>query len=116
MANKIAAPDLPEVVAQDSKVVGDDNLEVREPTAELRKEQVDAQVSQPRQAENPKVNVHETFVATDTVITDPSSPLAVQVPDAGRGSLDLPIHRLAGPLVEDVFAKADAEAKKSVKK
>lgn len=102
-------PDTPAVVAQEAKVVGDDNLEPREPTVEVNKDQVDAQVAQPREGDNDKVNVHEVTVATDTVITDPSDPLAVQVPDAGRGSLDLPIHRLDAPVVEDVFSgKAEA--------
>lgn len=109
MANN--TPDTPAVVAQEAKVVGDDALEPREPTVEVNKDQVDAQVAQPREGDSDKVNVHEVVVATDTVITDPSDPLAVQVPDAGRGSLDLPIHNLDGPRVEDVFSgKADQPA------
>lgn len=102
-------PPQTEVTAQDAKTVGDDNLSVREPDVQVNEEQVAAQVVQPREGDSDKVNVHETSITTDTVITDPSDPLAVQVPDAGRGSLDLPIHALNGPLVEDVF-KAEASA------
>jgi hypothetical protein len=104
MAENNTTPDQTEVVAQEAKTVGDENIEAREPTVEVTKEQVDAQVAQPREGDSDKVNVFETTVATDTVITDPSSPLAVQVPDAGRGSLELPSHALAGPTVEQVFA------------
>lgn len=101
----------PEVVAQEAKTVGDENLpEPREPQADVRKEEVAAQVAQPREADRSTVSVHETVVTTDEVITDPASPLAVQVPDAGRGDSSLPIHALAGERVEDVFAR---EASKS---
>ena len=110
MADKKIAPEHPPIVAQDAKVVGDDALEVREPTVEVVKDQVAAQVAQPREGAADKVNVHEVVVATDTVITDPSSPLAVQIPDAGRGSLDLPIHRLDAPTVEQFFASEAAKA------
>lgn len=100
----------PQVVAQEAKTVGDDNLTPREPTHEVVSEQVDAQVAQPREADRTKVDVHEVTVVTDTVITDPSDPLAVQVPDAGRGDNSLPIHDLAGPTVEQVFADQADEA------
>lgn len=100
---------LPEVTAQKKKLVGDDKLEVREVTVEVNEDQVDAQTVQPRELDPKKVNVHEVVVATDTVITDPSSPLAVQVPDAGRGDASLPIHRLAEGTVEDVFASESSD-------
>lgn len=103
-------PDTPEVTAQKAKTVGDENIEAREPTVEVKREQVDAQVVQPREGDADKVNVHETTIALDEVITDPSSPLAVQVPDAGRGSLDLPTHALSGPTVEQAFADEAPEA------
>lgn len=111
-ASAPAASDVPvpAVTAQEAKVVGDDNLEVREPTANVFQEQVAAQVVQPREGDTDKVNVHEVSVQMDTVITDPSSPLAVQIPDAGRGSLDLPIHGLDAERPEDFFAR---EASKS---
>jgi hypothetical protein len=47
------------------------------------------------------VLVHETAVVLDRVVTDPSSPEAVQIPDAGRGDLNLPIHALAGASTAD---------------
>lgn len=61
---------------------------------EVVKEQVRAQVAPPRDPDPDKVDVHETSVATDRVITDPTAPDAVQVPDEGKGSLALPIHNL----------------------
>jgi len=111
MADNVT-PDAPEVVAQDAKTVGDDALQAREPSVDVVKEQVDAQVSQPREGAADKVNVHEVVVHTDTVITDPSDPLAVQVPDAGRGALDLPIHALDGETPEQVFSGASAKKSK----
>lgn len=104
---KATTPPVPEVVAQEAKTVGDDQFTPREPTVEVVKEEVDAQVVQPREGDHDKVNVHEVRVETDTVITDPSDPLAVQVPDAGRGSLDLPIHGLDAPTPEQAFADAE---------
>src|SRR5688572_18075124 len=100
-----------EVVAQEEKLVGDENLpEAREPKVDVVDEAVDAQVAPPREADSDKVQVHEVAVSVDEVITDPSSPLAVQVPDAGRGSLDLPIHALANGTPEAVFAEEASEA------
>lgn len=100
-----------EVVAQEAKTVGDEALpEPREPSASVREEEVAAQVVQPRESDPSTVSVHEVVVVTDEVITDPSSPLAVQVPDAGRGDSSLPIHALVNERVEDVFAR---EASKS---
>lgn len=102
-------PTLPEVTAQKKKLVGDDKLEVREVTVEVNEDQVDAQVVQPRELDSKKVNVHEVVVATDRVITDTSDPLAVQVPDAGRGDASLPAHRLAEGHIEDVFASESSD-------
>lgn len=100
-----------QVVAQKAKQVGDENVaDVREPEVEVTKESVAAQVAPAREKDAAKVPVHETRVATDVVITDPSSPEAVQVPDAGRGSLDLPIHQLAEGTVESRFESEAAEA------
>ncbi len=105
-------PELNEVVAQKAKLVGDEAVQehVHEVKPEVNTEAVAAQVAQPREADNDKVPVHETAIALDRVITDPSDPLAVQVPDAGRGSLDLPIHGLAAPTVEQVFADSASDA------
>ena len=103
-------PEIPQVVAQDAKVVGDADLAAREPQATIVQQQVAAQVAQPREGAVDKVNVHEVYIAIDEVITDPSSPLAVQVPDAGRGSLSLPMHALNGPTPEQVFAAAADES------
>lgn len=105
-----------EVVAQKRKQVGDENVaDVREPEVEVNTEAVDAQVAPAREKDAAKVPVHETKVATDVVVTDPSSPEAVQVPDAGRGSLDLPIHQLAEGTVESRFESEASEADESKK-
>lgn len=109
MADEIK-PDLPEVAAPKNATIGDDNLEVREVEPDVTVDTVDAQVMAKGYEPVKTVQVHETHVQLDEIITDPSSPLAVQIPDAGRGSLDLPIHGLAGPRPEDVFAKDAASA------
>jgi hypothetical protein len=95
-----------DVIAQEQKLVGDENLPdpVKiEPT--VVDEQVDAQVAQPREADAAKVQVDEVHVQVDEVITDPSDPRAVQVPDAGRGNASTPIAEAYrnGKTVEEVF-------------
>ena len=110
---EVIVPSTPAVTAQESKTVGDDALEVRSVEISVTKEEAPAQVVQPREGDSDVVHVHEVYVTTDEIITDPSSPLAVQIPDAGRGSLDLPIHGLDQGTVEEVFArdasKSDSE-------
>src|SRR5688572_22181786 len=99
LLNPIAAPD--------NATIGDDNLEVREVKPVKVNEDVAAQVTGPPAKSVDTVKVSETYVALDEVITDPSSPLAVQIPDAGRGSLDLPIHQLTKVgSAEQQFAEA----------
>ncbi len=98
-------PALPPIATQDASTIGDDNLEARKPTFDVNSESVPAQVmGQPAPAVE-VVPVHETYVTTDTVITDTSDPLAVQIPDAGRGDASLPMHRLTMGTVEEYFAK-----------
>lgn len=103
MADENVTPDLPGVAAPENAVIGDDGLEVREATVEVVKEDQPAQVTGPPAKPVDTVRVHEVSIVLDEVITDPSHPLAVQVPDAGRGSLDLPIHALSGQTVEEFF-------------
>ena len=107
---ELKKPELNEVVAQGPKTVGDEEVQkhVHKVEPNVNTEPVDAQVTPDPDPPASKVNVHETFVEMDRVITDPSDPLAVQVPDAGRGSLDLPIHTLAGPTPEEFFASEAA--------
>ena len=96
---------MPEIATQEASTVGDENMEPRKPSVEVNQESVPAQVmGQPAPAVE-TVPVHETYVALDRVITDTSDPLAVQIPDAGRGDPSLPIHSISGPTVEQVFAK-----------
>lgn len=108
---------VPAVTSQEGATVGDENLpDAREPQVEVVQEQVAAQVVQPREGDTDKVNVHEVSVTVDEVITDPASPLAVQVPDAGRSPLHeagLPIAQLSNDRVEDVFAREASEQDKS---
>lgn len=81
--------------------------DVYKPEVETVREEVDAQVAQPRDPDADKVQVHEVSVKLDRVITDPSAPDAVQVPEAGQGNTDLPAHRLDAPSAEEVLAGAE---------
>lgn len=111
MAEEITLP-VPPVTSQKGALVGDEAVQAAgyDVEPEVKDEQVAAQVAPKRDADPKKVAEHEVVVHTDKVITDPSSPEAVQVPDAGRGSLDLPIHDLAKGSVEDRFAEADSDS------
>lgn len=104
-------PKAPPVAAPKNAIIGDENLpEPRDFDTEVVDEQVAAQVTGKPAVDPTKVNVYEVSVTTDTVITDPNSPLAVQVPDAGRGDLLLPIHRhVNARRVEDIFAEQASE-------
>lgn len=64
---------------------------VHEPEVSVDDEAVDAQVKGPDQEPSTTTTVHETRVSVDKVITDPSDPLAVQVPPEGRGNALTPI-------------------------
>lgn len=102
---------LPGIAAPANATIGDENIPAPEPFEfQVNDTPVKAQVTGPPAEAVSEVYVHESFVQTDKVITDPSDPLAVQIPDAGRGSLDLPIHQLTRERPEDFFAR---EASKS---
>ena len=96
----------PEVQAPEGALVGDDSIEVRKPEPIAINEHAAAQVTGAPAKPVDTVAVNEVAIQLDRVITDPNSPEAVQIPDAGRGDASLPIHALAGPDVEDVFAAA----------
>lgn len=68
-----------------------------------------AQVQGPTPPPQSTVQVHETHVKADTVITDTSSPLAVQVPTAAQGDALTPIGRAYADArtPEDVFNAAE---------
>lgn len=68
--------------------------------------EVPAQTIQPRDPDADTSQVNEVFVSTDRVILDPAAPDAVQIPDAGKGSLDLPGHALADGTVEEKLDRA----------
>lgn len=104
------APEAPQVVSQEGALVGDENQpDPREVEVYVNKDSVTAQVSPPREDPAPSVPVHEVQVTLDEVILDPSAPEAVQVPDAGRGFLDLPIHALANGTPEQRFEDGTAD-------
>lgn len=110
MANEDITPQVPEVTAQKQKTVGDENLpEPREVEVDVNKDRVKTMRVQQREPDAAYAPVHETVVTVDTVITDPSSPLAVQIPDAGRGNLQLPITGLNEGTVEERFAAASSD-------
>lgn len=94
-----------DIVSQDGALIGDEAVAgaAHKVEPEVNDTTVDAQVAPERQAAADKVSVREVSVQMDRAVLDPSSPEAVQIPDAGRGSLDLPIHRLNAQTVEDVF-------------
>ncbi len=104
------APEAPQVVSQEGALVGDENQpDPREPEVYVNKDSVTAQVAPEREAPTDNVPVHEVQVTLDEVILDPSAPEAVQVPDAGRGFLDLPIHALAAGSPEKRFEDGTAD-------
>lgn len=100
---------MPEVATQQASTIGDENMEPRKPTVDVNQDSVPAQVMGEPAPAVETVPVHETVVATDRVIIDTKDPLAVQIPDAGRGNPALPIHSISGPTVEQVFAKHAAD-------
>jgi hypothetical protein len=94
----------PGITAAENAQIGDENLApVHEVEVDVNKDSVPAQVAAPETKPVTEVYVHETSVKLDRVILDPSSPEAVQIPDAGRGDLSLPIHDLDRGSVEDFF-------------
>lgn len=107
-------PKLTDPSAADNALVGDEAVyeHVREVEPEVVQEDVPAQLPPEPSKAAETVPVNEVYVALDEVILDPSSPLAVQIPDAGRGGLDLPIHVLArGTYDQQVESGAAAEVK-----
>jgi hypothetical protein len=88
---------LPAVSGPADLVVGDEDPRERE--VYVVKEEQDAMVVKPREPDHDKVQVHEVAVVMDERVD------YVIVPEAGRGFLDLPIHRLDGERPEDVFAR-----------
>ena len=106
----IEIPEQP-VNAPENALVGEDTEVARNADVSVLAEEVPAQTTGPAAVVADTVAVHETAVAVDKVITDPHSPEAVQIPDAGRGSLDLPIHALGNPTPEAIFADAPKEKK-----
>lgn len=101
-------PPTPLAAVSEASLVGDEAIAAADSIQVVPvvvAETVPAQVTGAPAVPVTTVQVHEVHVATNEVITDTSDPRAVQIPDAGRGSLDLPIHALAGPTVEEVFSR-----------
>lgn len=111
MADNDITPALPDKVAGPKKaLVGDEAVQAEvhtvEPEVTVDKS---TQKYAPEATQQAVYPVHEVSIALDTVITDPTDPRAVQVPDAGRTpDTGLPIHALANGTPEDQFA-ADAD-------
>jgi len=100
----------PPVAVQKGAQVGDDKLApVHEVETELDDKNVPAMVMAKAPEPVREVYVHESRVKLDRVVTDPSSPEAVQIPDAGRGFLSLPLHGLDAPTPEQFFAAEASE-------
>lgn len=100
--------------AAENALVGDEAVYEHVREVEVENVQEDVQAQLPAEPSKPAetVPVNEFYVSVDEVITDPSSPLAVQIPDAGRGTLDLPAHVLArGTYDQQVEAGMAAELK-----
>lgn len=110
MADDIT-PKLPDEVAGPEKaLVGDEAVQKETFKVEPEVNSDETKQKYAREATQQEVYpVHETSIATDRVITDPTSPLAVQIPDAGRSPLGLPAHQLAQPSPEQAFADGGGE-------
>lgn len=109
--NVIPAPEQPAVAAPEASQIGDDEVAgAFEPQIQSETDAVPAQVTGAPAKEVDEVKVHEVFVTTDEVITDTSDPRAVQIPDAGRGFLDLPIHALGNGTPEQQLARLADES------
>jgi hypothetical protein len=99
------------VAAPEGALIGDENIPpAGDVDVQTVNRDVPAQVTGKPAVTVETVKESGTFVRLDEVITDPNDPRGVQIPDAGRGSLDLPFHRLTSPRPEDVFSgKADPD-------
>lgn len=105
---KLRDPSVPANALVGDEAVYDGN--VMEPQVDVVQEDVPAQNMADPAPPVETVPVNEMYVQTDRVITDTSDPLALQIPDAGRGTLDLPIHVLArGTYDQQVEAGTAAE-------
>jgi hypothetical protein len=98
--------ELPGIAVADNALIGDEAVQsaYEAPEAHVVQEDVPAQTTGDSGSPVEVSKVHETTIILDKVVTDPHSPEAVQIPDAGRGTLDLPLHALAGKSPEQVFA------------
>lgn len=96
----------PVVPEGDHITSGDENLpEPREPQVIVQ----DSYVTPAIKASNSGASVSEMHVIIDEVITDPLGPLGVQIPDAGVGFLDLPLHDLAKGTPTQQLARSEAD-------
>jgi hypothetical protein len=69
----------------------------------------DAQIAPGIAASQGGEPVQEVYVITDTVVTDPNGPYAVQIPSAAVSGVHLPIHDLAKGTPDQQLAR-DEEA------
>jgi hypothetical protein len=82
-------PKLTDPSAAENALVGDDEVYGAryEPEPEVVQEDVQAQLPAEPAKPAETVPVNEFYLQMDQVVLDPSSPEAVQIPDAGRGEL-----------------------------
>lgn len=88
-----------------------ENPKPREVQVDKVEEQVDAQAfpARPDYAlDSKKVDVHEVRVSLDEQVSA-DHPAAVIVPPEGRGSNDLPIHKLSAPSPEQLLSSGKAD-------
>lgn len=107
----VPAPEYIRASAPENALVGDEAVYgLDSPTeAEVVTDAVPAQVMSDEVVVVDEIPVHETYVQMDRVVLDPSAPEAVQIPDAGRGFLELPIHQLANGTAEEAIGRGDNE-------
>lgn len=78
---------------------------------EVEVQSVDSEVMPGVPATNDGENAAQTvYVLTDKVITDPNSPLAVQIPSAAVRDVSLPIHEMAAGTPEQQIERGDNES------
>jgi hypothetical protein len=111
--NNEQVPALPPVAAPENAAIGDENIPAADgfQNIEVNDEAAVVPRTGPDYKVHGEVPVFEVHVQTDRVITDPNDPLAVQVPDAGRGDARLPIHaHVNARTVEEIFSEQASES------
>lgn len=88
-----------------------DNAPVADPVIHVNQVGEPAQTTGPPATSPTTTMVHETHFASDHVITDPHSELAVQIPMAGRGNAMTPMGNAYGMAVKPEHPEASLKRK-----